>query len=71
MTSVILKTATHIYAQPGEVTVTEAEASRLCALGVAELKADTTPEPAETPTPEPAEAPTPEPKKKTTKKAAK
>ena len=63
MTSVILKSATHNYAQPGEGTVTEAEASRLCALGVAELKADTTPEPAETPTPEP--------KKKTTKKAAK
>lgn len=63
MPEIILKTATHIYVQPGEVTVTEAEASRLCALGVAELKADTTPEPAETPTPEP--------KKKTTKKAAK
>lgn len=63
MTSVILKTATHIYAQPGEVTVTEAEASRLCALGVAELKAEATPEPAKTPKPEP--------KKKTTKKASK
>lgn len=63
MPEIILKTATHIYAQSGEVTVTEAEASRLCALGVAELKAEATPEPAETPTPEP--------KKKTTKKAAK
>lgn len=62
MPEIILKTATHIYAQPGEVTVTDAEASRLCALGVAELKAEVTPEPAETPTPEP--------KKKTTKKAA-
>lgn len=66
MTSVILKTATHIYAQPGEVTVTEAEASRLCALGVAELKAEATSEPAETPKPEPKKE-----VKKTTKKASK
>lgn len=58
MTEVILKKATHIFAQPGEVTVTEAEAARLCMLGVAEMKK-----------PEPEAAP--EAKKKTTKKAAK
>ena len=58
MTTVILKTATHILAQPGEVKVSETEAARLCALGVAEAKPE----------------PKPEPKKevkKTTKKASK
>ena len=58
MTTVILKKATHIHAQPGEVNVSEAEAARLCALGVAEVK--------------PAEKPEPKKEvKKTTKKASK
>lgn len=32
-----LTTATHIYAQPGLVTVSEAEAARLCSIGVAQV----------------------------------
>lgn len=35
MATVNLLTATHIYAQPGLVTVSDAEASRLCSAGVA------------------------------------
>lgn len=37
MPEVKLRNATHIYAQPGIVTVSEAEAARLCSVGVAEL----------------------------------
>lgn len=37
MPKVKLRNATHIYAQPGIVTVSEAEAARLCSIGVAEL----------------------------------
>ena len=59
MAQIKLKTATHIYAQPGLVTVSDAEAARLCALGVAEPVKGAEPDPVkETP-------------KKTTKKAAK
>ena len=59
MTQIKLKAATHIYAQPGLVTVSDAEAARLCALGVAEPVKEAEPKPVkETP-------------KKTTKKAAK
>ena len=59
MAQINLKSATHIYAQPGLVTVSDAEAARLCALGVAEPVKEAEPEPVkETP-------------KKTTKKVAK
>lgn len=37
MAQIKLTAATHIYAQPGLATVSDAEASRLCALGVAEI----------------------------------
>lgn len=37
MPKVKLRNATHIYAQPGIVTVSEAEAARLCSVGVADL----------------------------------
>ena len=37
MAQIKLTTATHIYAQPGLATVSDAEASRLCAIGVAEI----------------------------------
>jgi hypothetical protein len=51
MKTVILKTATHIHAEPGTHSVSDAECARLCALGVAEqvteAKAET--EPAEEP----------------------
>lgn len=36
MPVVMLKTATHIHALPGAVSVSDAECARLCALGVAE-----------------------------------
>lgn len=36
MPKVNLRNATHIYAQPGIVTVSEAEAARLCSIGVAD-----------------------------------
>lgn len=63
MAQINLKTATHIYAQPGLVTVSDAEAARLCALGVAEPVKEAEPEPVkETPK---------KTTKKTTKKAAK
>ena len=37
MPKVKLRNATHIYVQPGIVTVSEAEAARLCSVGVADL----------------------------------
>ena len=40
MKTVILKTATHIHAEPGTHSVSDAECDRLCALGVAEPVAD-------------------------------
>lgn len=49
MPKVNLRNATHIYAQPGIVTVSEAEAARLCSIGVADLAEETGPEKAEEP----------------------
>jgi hypothetical protein len=40
MKTVLLKTATHIHALPGTVSVSDAECARLCALGVAEPVAE-------------------------------
>lgn len=62
MPKVNLRHATHIYAQPGIATVSEAEAARLCSIGVADLVEADGPETAE----EPAE---PVKKPKRTKKA--
>lgn len=36
MKTVLIKTATHIHAEPGLHSVNDAECARLCALGVAE-----------------------------------
>lgn len=48
MPKVNLRHATHIYAQPGIATVSEAEAARLCSIGVADLaEPETAEEPAE------------------------
>ena len=41
MKTVLLKTATHVHALPGTVSVSDAECARLCALGVAEPVAET------------------------------
>lgn len=41
MKTVLLKTATHIHALPGMHSVSEAECTRLCALGVAEPVVET------------------------------
>jgi hypothetical protein len=46
MVQIKLKTATHILAQPGMVTVSETEAARLCALGVTEPVKEAEPKPA-------------------------
>jgi hypothetical protein len=61
MPTVKLLTATHIHALPGVHSVSEAECTRLCALGVAEPVVAETAEPAENA----------EPKKNTRKKAGK
>ena len=45
MKTVLLKTATHVHALPGTVSVSDAECARLCALGVAEPVAETVEEP--------------------------
>lgn len=45
MVQISLKKATHILAQPGLVTVSKAEAARLCALGVAEPVKEAEPAP--------------------------
>lgn len=46
MISVTLKKPTHVYAQPGDVTVNEAEAARLLSLGLIEkVKAEAQAEP--------------------------
>ena len=41
MKTVLLKTATHVHALPGTVSVSDAECARLCALGVAEPVVET------------------------------
>ena len=45
MKTVLLKTATHIHALPGMHSVSDAECTRLCLLGVAEPVAETVEEP--------------------------
>lgn len=70
MPKVNLRHATHIYAQPGIATVSEAEASRLCSLGVADLAIETASEAEEAEVPETAEEPAePVKKAKKTKKS--
>lgn len=64
MKTVNLKTATHIHAQPGVHSVSDAECIRLCSMGIAEPVTDA-PAKAE---PEPVEEPK---QKKTRKKAGK
>ena len=68
MISITLKNPTHVYAQPGEVTVNEAEAARLLSLGLIEMaKAEAQAEPEEKPEAEPDKEPK---EKKATKKKA-